>query len=602
MKTGGASSAFYIISIGNTAPGDTIAVKFIDALNAAQLDIYGQGTVRQIAFATGLANTHNVTFDFNLYGGFAELTMLVPATPGETWYLNLTNPVNLNYLKPSYCTLTGAVIDADNSYNGGNNVNWDFGPITFEGTGNWNDPANWGNGRIPDKNDALIISGDVSLAGAIGVIEVKNISIDPGHSLDLSGHEIRTTQGLVNEGNLILTGNENIASAITLAAGCTVTYTGADEYSALKLGNAYSNLVFDGNGTWQPGADLTVAGDFKVGAGTFDLGGKTLTVSGDFTAAVGATFDSGAGTVKFAGSGTSYIHGTVFANLEVTTPGKELVIDAGAIETVKGTLTLTGTAAQPIILKSGTDGSQWNIDPQGTRSISYVSVKDSNNINSTPINGTGLIDLGNNIGWNFPQTPRPTPSGHNIPIQESDLMYLNPFLSTGGVGGMMMMTPAGAVVIVAAPVVAPIAAPMAGPLPATAIAPMQEMFREATSAAIMAQIASPEVFGEAFALVRSQAPAEFIGIGVTSYTEGIMAPAEFEGINSKAVFLPKPSFNETIVTMQFEPIVKPYIFNGAEPVIQMPQPATFTGVKVQTTGLQLAGSDTFKEIRCAIYM
>ena len=87
-----------------------------------------------------------------------------------------------------------------------------------------------------------------------------------------------------------------------------------------------------------------------------------------------------------------------------------------------------------------------------------------------------------------------------------------------------------------------------------------------------------------------------------SYTGGIITPTGFEGINSKAVFLPKPSFNETTVSVQFEPIVKPYVFNLVEPVIQMPQPATFTGVKVQTTGLQLAGSDIFKEIRCAIHM
>jgi hypothetical protein len=144
--------------------------------------------------------------------------------------------------------------------------------------------------------------------------------------------------------------------------------------------------------------------------------------------------------------------------------------------------------------------------------------------------------------------------------------------------------------------------PITTPLPAITIAPAQEAFREAACIAVMSQIVPPEVFSEAVALARYQAPAEFIGIEATSCVRGIMAPTEFEGISSKSVFLPKPDFDGVNADAYLEPVVKSYVFNFAESDTQMPQRATFTGVKAEMTGLKVTGFDAFREIRCAIHM
>ncbi|MHA1562877.1 MAG: hypothetical protein ACTSPA_12220, partial [Promethearchaeota archaeon] len=65
------------------------------------------------------------------------------------------------------------------------------------------------------------------------------------------------------------------------------------------------------------------------------------------------------------------------------------------------TLTFTGESENLITLRSTADDTQWLIDPQGTRSVSYVDVKDSNNIHITAISPADSTDSGNTINWDF---------------------------------------------------------------------------------------------------------------------------------------------------------------------------------------------------------
>lgn len=48
-------------------------------------------------------------------------------------------------------------------------------------------------------------------------------------------------------------------------------------------------------------------------------------------------------------------------------------------------------------------GTYWNIDPQGSRTIAYLDVRDSRNVNAAIIaaHATNNVDSGNNPGWNF---------------------------------------------------------------------------------------------------------------------------------------------------------------------------------------------------------
>jgi len=63
---------------------------------------------------------------------------------------------------------------------------------------------------------------------------------------------------------------------------------------------------------------------------------------------------------------------------------------------------LQGAAGNLLSLNSSSAGTQWKIDAQGTRNISYLNVKDSNNINTAVMNAIGGADSGNNINWTFP--------------------------------------------------------------------------------------------------------------------------------------------------------------------------------------------------------
>lgn len=125
---------------------------------------------------------------------------------------------------------------------------------------------------------------------------------------------------------------------------------------------------------------------------------SSFVVSGD------STFNHGNGTVVLGGNYQLIDGDIAFFNLSKTNPGT-LIFENASTTTVLGELKLQGQQDNLLVLKSSTNGNQWNIDPQGTRSISYADVKDSNNINPTAIITTNSLDSGNNINWQFPQPP-----------------------------------------------------------------------------------------------------------------------------------------------------------------------------------------------------
>ena len=69
-------------------------------------------------------------------------------------------------------------------------------------------------------------------------------------------------------------------------------------------------------------------------------------------------------------------------------------------------MTFQGASGQPLSLHSSSDGARWSIDPQGTRTIEYLNVKDSNNTNAAGIDASGknCVTSGNNVNWVFDNT------------------------------------------------------------------------------------------------------------------------------------------------------------------------------------------------------
>jgi uncharacterized Zn-binding protein involved in type VI secretion len=313
-------------------------------------------------------------------------------------------------------TNNGNLILSGNESISGTLINAAGSTVTYAGTGSGATILS----NCTYKN--LVINGsDTFTAG--GNLNVEGtLNITTG-TFDIRGRTIVASGGITNTGNMMLRGDETVTGALTNAAGSIMTYTGTGSGTTIRSDWVYRGLVIDGSDTFRPNGNLAINGDFSNTSGTFDLNGKNLTVNGSFTNS-GAF--RGTGTVVFDdASQVSYIHGTTFNNLSITTPGKQVVIDAGATETITGSLTLTGASGNLISLRSSVDGQQWLIDPQGTVDVSYVDVKDSKNLNSRSIFPLNSVDSGNNIGWfsaaASSTTTVPVATGDNVMFREQAL-------------------------------------------------------------------------------------------------------------------------------------------------------------------------------------
>lgn len=86
---------------------------------------------------------------------------------------------------------------------------------------------------------------------------------------------------------------------------------------------------------------------------------------------------------------------------KIVTFADSLNFEAGKTQTITNNLTLNGTGGGFLALRSTFADSYWYIDPQGTRNISFVDVKDSNNSNIVIIVPVDSVDSLNNINWSF---------------------------------------------------------------------------------------------------------------------------------------------------------------------------------------------------------
>ena len=137
----------------------------------------------------------------------------------------------------------------------------------------------------------------------------------------------------------------------------------------------------------------------------------TLTISGSNQLNVGGnwmnngTFAANTSTVVLNGT-YQFIGGdTTFYNLTKNVLSADtLTFENGSANKtiVANTLDLQGAIGQLLSLRSDTAGSQWEIDPQGTRTLACLDVKDSKNTHATDIAaGATSTDSGNNTKWTF---------------------------------------------------------------------------------------------------------------------------------------------------------------------------------------------------------
>src|SRR3989304_2458717 len=185
-------------------------------------------------------------------------------------------------------------------------------------------------------------------------------------------------------------------------------------------------------------ATLNMPGSITVAStGTLQTSSGTINISSDGNWLNSGTFSPGNGTVQFDGTNHGVNGDSTFYNLTCITADGQLTFEAGKTQTITGLTRLKGESGNYLRLRSSSDGNQWRFDPQGTRDINYVDVKDSNNLSVTIISPSNWTDIGNNTNWSSEQAPPPEPQ----PTPET-LIVISTSPSNGVAGGTG--TPTGA--------------------------------------------------------------------------------------------------------------------------------------------------------------
>ena len=255
-----------------------------------------------------------------------------------------------------------------------------------------------------DSASEIVFTGNVSSEGdftaAAGITEFKG-------NVDFSGSNF-----IHNGGTVKISGTDNLLTVKT--DGSTVFNNLTANSSKTTLNGAFSvirdflvetDVECEMNGALTISGNFTNNGTFK--AGKSDSDSYELKIAKDFVN--NGSFDAKSGTVLFTGTENSNISGeTKWFNFKAETPGKTLIFQAGKIQEILNSLTITGSASDDkssnVVLKSSTDGEFWFIKTavnDSNLSVDYASIKDSK-CTEKSIVANNSDDLGNTSGWIFP--------------------------------------------------------------------------------------------------------------------------------------------------------------------------------------------------------
>ncbi len=163
-------------------------------------------------------------------------------------------------------------------------------------------------------------------------------------------------------------------------------------------------LVMSGSTMTGGSGDLDINWDVQIFTGSFIAPSGRITIDGNWQK-WGGTFNANGGTVILDGTNQTINGANTFHHLsKLVASADTLYFGEGTTTAVDGVLTLQGAAGNLLSLRSNVSGDEWFIDPSGTRTLSYLDVKDSNNINATAIDCLNLhcVNRGNNTNWLLP--------------------------------------------------------------------------------------------------------------------------------------------------------------------------------------------------------
>ncbi len=342
--------------------------------NDGTLRLQGGETVTGLSMDT---NSGTVTYD-----GTTSYTGLAA---GSSYY-NLTfNGTGGTWAPTGAVTVSGALNATAGTYNANGQTTTVTGLTTVGGgtyqastaTQTFNGGLTVSSGTFTGSSGTVDVNGDLALSG--GTLTA------PSGAFTISGSWSKT-------GGTFTPGTNTVTFDST-ASGKTITSGGSSFY----------NTTFNGvNGGWTLQDAFDADSNFTITNGTLNANGKAMTIGGNWSNS--GTFTANSNTVTLDGTDQTISGSNTFYNLtKNVTTARTLTFEAGSTQTVTGTLNLQGAAGNLLSLRSGTSGTQWRIDPQGTRTISYLDVKDSNNINAAAIDAqtANVTNSGNNTNWTF---------------------------------------------------------------------------------------------------------------------------------------------------------------------------------------------------------
>ena len=399
-----------------TQAAGTIDASAQTAWNVGSFDITG-GTFTPPATVT--ANVNFGAWNFDTTETFNNATVAV----GNGSWLDITSGDTL--VTTGTLTLTDGSVrfgtfNAQGNIVVGSGFDGGSSPLIISGSGTNTFDLTGATGSFNGLVTVNKSGGSMTLASALDMdANSQHLTIEEGvfglggFALNVDGSS--STLTVETGGTLQLQGAEVLtlnASQPTLDSGSTVTYTGdgdalADTYTLTTLKSTYHHLNItstDGTtDTFDLGAAIDINGDFS-NSGTFDVSGTSYAVNlaGDWGNT--GTFTAQSGTVTMDGTSQAFTGATTFnAFTKIVAAADTLTFPASVKQTFTGTMTLQGASGQLLSLVSSSPSTQTQIDPQGTRTVEYLDVQDSNNTNASAVScSTGCVSSGNNINWALP--------------------------------------------------------------------------------------------------------------------------------------------------------------------------------------------------------
>ncbi|MBR5402130.1 MAG: hypothetical protein IK102_10015, partial [Treponema sp.] len=258
----------------------------------------------------------------------------------------------------------------------------------------------------------IAFKGDVSAADKTLTINTPALNSTKASVSTITANQITLSQ------DTTVTSSNGIILNVPTVSGSDITITNSNALTLASGIDVVPPII--NNGTITCNGDATFKKNYS-GTGSLTLSSGTTEFNGDLDlsgvpAVNGFTHSSGTVLINPTGTSATVKGPATFNNFETTrsliltganifnnftanVSGGTITFPAGDtnVQTVNGTLTLSGTSGHLLTL---TSSGSWKIDCSSSAAISYVDVVNSTSVNE--VTATGSNDSGHNENWNFP--------------------------------------------------------------------------------------------------------------------------------------------------------------------------------------------------------